>query len=121
MPQSNKSQKTAEGINKTQEDHFLFQKVMEKFLEEKKQEKKEENIPAGWMNARWSPAPTPSQSFHHPTVNQVPSFSTPQQPNQVPSYQPPFAPATPNGSHWIQQQPPHQMIYQVPGIHQYQL
>ena len=38
--QSNKSQKTSEGINKTQEDHFLFQKVMEKFLEEKKQEKK---------------------------------------------------------------------------------
>ena len=57
-PQANKSQ------NITEEDHFLFQKVMEKFLEEKKLEKKEESIPAGWMNARWSPAPTPSQFLH---------------------------------------------------------
>ena len=112
--QSNKSQKIAEGNLKTQEEHFLFQKMMEKFLEEKRLEKKEENIPKGWMNA--APAP----SFHHQPATPLPAF-TPQQTNQTMSYQHPFAQATPSGSHWIQHQPPQQMMYQVPGIHQYQI
>ena len=112
--QSNKSQKIAEGNLKTQEKHFLFQKMMEKFLEEKRLEKKEDNIPKGWMNA--APAP----SFHHQPATPLPSFA-PQQTNQTMSYQHPFAQATPSGSHWIQHQPPQQMMYQVPGINQYQI
>ena len=106
--QGNKIQKTTDGNQKSQEEHFLFQK-MGKMIEEKMQEKKE-NIPKGWMNA---------PAFHPQPALPPPTF-IPQQTNQTLPYQHPFTPAAPSGSHWIQAQPPQQVIYQVPGIHQYQ-
>jgi hypothetical protein len=123
MYQNNKSQKIVEETQKNQDNHFLVQKVLDlekkyKCLEEKKLEKKEENIPAGWINTRWSAATTPVPSFMTQSANPVPSFQT-QPSNQVPPYQTPFAPATPSGSQWIQQQQQPQQIYQFPGIQQY--
>ena len=55
---NNKSQKLTEENQNKQEDNFVFQKMMEmaqkyQNSEGKRLEKKEENIPAGWMNTRW--------------------------------------------------------------------
>ena len=115
MDQSNKSQKLNEENLKKQEDHFLFKKMMEI---EKKLERKEENVPSGWINARWSAANTAHPTFSTQAANLAPSFQTP---NHVPAYQTTFAPTTPSGSQWIQQQqPPQQVIYPFPGVQQFQ-
>ena len=131
--QINKTPKTSENFQNNQEDHFLFQKMMDlekkyQNLEEIRMEKKEEkreNFPTGWMNTRWSPAPTQVPAFQ-PQGHHLPSFH-PQGNIHVPPFQPQranpaptvSAPGNMNGNQWIQH-PQEQMLFQVPGVHQYQ-
>ena len=86
MLQSNKTLKTAEN-QKTNEEHFLFKRMMEKLLEEKKPVEKE-TPPTGWMNPYNQQPANP-----HPTMHQ--------QPNHAPSYQPPFTPACSSGGQYV--------------------
>ena len=122
--QNNKSQKLTEENQSKQEDHFLFQKMMEmaqkyQNSEGKRLVKKDDILPAGWMNTRWSTVANPVPTYQVPqAASLVPPF-IPQTPSQVPPFQPTFSPATPSGNQWLQQQP-QQMVFQVPGVHPYQ-
>ena len=81
-----KTLKTAEN-QKTNEEHFLFKRMMEKLLEKKKPVEKE-TPPTSWMNPYHQQPANP-----HPTMHQ--------QPNHAPSYQSPFTPACSSGGQYV--------------------
>ena len=115
---NSKSQKLDKEEQKKQGDHFLLKKMMDI---EKKLERKEDNIPVGWINSGWPATSTHVPAFSpHPVNPLAPSYQAPT-PNHVNAYQTPYPPATPSGSQWVPpQQPPLQLMFPFPGAHQYQ-
>ena len=120
--QASKSQKIIEESQTRQMDAFLLKKMMEleqkyQSTEGKRSEKKEENLPAGWMNQRW-PATAAAVPPFQPS-NQGASFQ-PQVHPQVPPFQTPYTTSTPSGSQWVQHHPQQVVFHQVPGANQNQ-
>ena len=107
MAQTNKSLKMAEDKKKSDDEHFLFKRMMEKLLEEKRPAEKE-TLPAGWQNAGWPPATIAVSPYHQQGANT----------NLTATYQPPFTQAAPSGSQWPHHQP---LPYPVPGAPQYHM
>ena len=71
--------------------------------------KKEENLPTGWINPRWSAVPPFQPS------SQGASFHTP-----VPPFQAQYSTGTPSGGQWVQHPPQQVVFHQVPGANPYQ-
>ena len=114
-PQTSKSQKM------TEEDHFLFQKMIERekkaqSLEGTRSEKKEEIVPAGWMHPGWAAVANQVPPFQPQALQHIPPFQ-PQGMGQMPAFQPSSRPSTPSGSQWIGQIP-HQVSFH-PSVHPY--
>ena len=112
-PQANKSQ------NITEEDHFLFQKLIERekkyqSMEGTRAEKKEEILPVGWMHPRWPAVASQVQPFQAQATQHIPPFQR-QGMGQVSVFQPP----TSSGNQWFQQTP--QQVGFHPAVHQYQI
>ena len=102
-PQANKSQKM------TEEDNFLFQKLIAReksyqSMEGTRSEKKEEKIPVGWMHPGWPAAATQVQPFQTQASQHIPPFQ-PQGMGQMSVFQPALRPPTSSGNQWFQQSP----------------
>ena len=113
--QASKTQKTTEDTQNRQMEAFLLKKMMDleqkvQSTEVKKPEKKEENLPTGWINPRWSAVPPFQPS------SQGASFHTP-----VPPFQAQYSTGTPSGGQWVQHPPQQVVFHQVPGANPYQL
>ena len=85
--------------------------------EGKRMDKKDNNIPAGWINTSWSTASNPVPTYQVPQAASLGTPFIPQPTSQAAHFRPAFSPATTTGNQWLQQQP-QQVFFQVPGLHQ---